>query len=269
MSRLREVFGEFGAVKLAVLFGSYARGEATPSSDVDVAVLADDRGVVLDLAAEISRALGIPEALVSIIDLRLADPVLAMRILREGVKIIDRGANVYDFVPKSSEIVEVHELESATASAWLGKDLVDMGLLREVEARINEDVRDLEELLEMGKDRVLADKHLGKSFERTLQTLVEGMVDMLRHIVSGLNLGVATYYRDYVDIARNGGVVSEETSRNLRRLIPLRHTLVHRYRGLRYDELWGEAGIAVRTARKLVEETKRYLRTKTTAWFSP
>lgn len=262
LSKLREVFERFGAVRLAVLFGSYAKGEATPSSDVDIAVLAEDRGVILDLAAEVSRTLGIPETLVSIIDLRLANPVLAVKILREGVKIIDRGVNIYEVIPSSSEIVEVYELESAATSVWLKKDPIDMGLLREIEARIDEDVRDLKELLEMGRDRVLANKHLKKSFERTLQTLIEGMVDMLRHVVSGLNLGVATYFRDYVNIARNRGVISEETSNNLRRLIPLRHTLVYKYRGLRYDELWREADTSVKTAGKLVREVKKYLKTK-------
>lgn len=233
LSKLREVFEGFKAVRLAVLFGSYARGEAREDSDVDIAVLVDDRGIILDLEAEISKALGIPEAYVSIVDLKLVDPSLAMKILRDGVKIVDRGANAYEVIPISSEIVEVQELESAAASKWLRRDPIDMDLLREIEARINEDLRDLEELLKMGRDRMLADEHLRKSFERTQQTLIEGMMDMLRHVVSGLNLGVATYYRDYVDIARDGGVISGETAASLRRLIPLRHILVHRYRGLR------------------------------------
>jgi predicted nucleotidyltransferase len=61
-ARVRRRFG--GRVKAVVLFGSFARGDAGPDSDVDVMVLVEgmtpsERGEVFDLAA----AVGLDHAL--------------------------------------------------------------------------------------------------------------------------------------------------------------------------------------------------------------
>ena len=61
---LRAHFG--GRLERVVLFGSYARAEATPDSDVDVLVVIDalapgERGAAVDLAYDASRDGG-PEA---------------------------------------------------------------------------------------------------------------------------------------------------------------------------------------------------------------
>lgn len=53
---------------------------------------------------------------------------------------------------------------------------------------------------------------------------------LLRHIVSGLGLGVAEYYPDYIEICRRRGIISNEVAEKILELIPVRHMLVHRYR---------------------------------------
>ncbi|MGH7296295.1 MAG: type VII toxin-antitoxin system MntA family adenylyltransferase antitoxin [Polyangiaceae bacterium] len=70
-------------VRLAILFGSHARGVAHPGSDVDVAVLAP--GVdPLALAAGLGRALGCVVDVVS-----LADPGVPLleELVRDGVVV--------------------------------------------------------------------------------------------------------------------------------------------------------------------------------------
>ena len=89
-------------VRLALVFGSRARGTATPTSDVDVAVGAP--GVdLLDLTAELSRATGLE---VDVVDLGHAGVPLLTRILREGVL--------------------VHEHRSGTAATWRAHALADL-----------------------------------------------------------------------------------------------------------------------------------------------
>ena len=89
-------------VRLALVFGSRARGTATPTSDVDVAVGAP--GVdLLDLAAELSRATGVE---VDVVDLEHAGLPLLARIVREGVL--------------------VHESPPGTAATWRAQALADL-----------------------------------------------------------------------------------------------------------------------------------------------
>ncbi len=261
IDRLKKVFIKYPQVLLAYLYGSYARGFPSPLSGVDIAILTSDRGVVLDLVADVARELSVPESQVSITDLELMDPLIRLKILREGVELVNRGVDTRSLLPRDQSYVEVYELEERSSSlSWLRGDPIDIVLIRDVVARIHEDVRDLEELLSFGFERVIGDKHLRKSFERTMQTLIESMVDLLRHIVAGLNLGVAMYYRDYVDFAVKGGVISSDVAEQLRRFIPIRHALVRRYRSLDYEKLWGEAPKLVQLANQLVSEVREFLK---------
>jgi predicted nucleotidyltransferase len=85
-----EVLGDQAEVRLALLFGSCARGSATPWSDVDLAV--DAPGADLSvLAARISARLGVE---VDVVDLRRATIPLLEALIRESVVVHEarRGA---------------------------------------------------------------------------------------------------------------------------------------------------------------------------------
>ncbi len=80
---LRRVLEGRSDVRLAMLFGSRARGCARPESDVDVAVEAP--GVDLwTLAADLSQAVGLE---VDVVDLREAGYPLLKAVLRDGLLI--------------------------------------------------------------------------------------------------------------------------------------------------------------------------------------
>lgn len=82
-SRLRAFFAGRPEVRLALLFGSRARGLATEGSDVDVAVSADplDR---LDLMRALREATGL-EA--DVVDLDRAGYFLLAALLRDGIVV--------------------------------------------------------------------------------------------------------------------------------------------------------------------------------------
>ena len=83
---------EIPAIQKIVLFGSYARGEARPESDIDLRVLYDDSAMsLLDLGGfieDIHEATGKPIDIVSKSD--LGDGGIAESIAREGVVLYER-----------------------------------------------------------------------------------------------------------------------------------------------------------------------------------
>jgi predicted nucleotidyltransferase len=89
-------------VRLALVFGSRARGTATPTSDVDVAVCAP--GIdLLHLGADLSRATRLE---VDVVPLEGAGVPLLARIVREGIL--------------------VHEARPGTAAVWRAQALADL-----------------------------------------------------------------------------------------------------------------------------------------------
>ncbi len=80
------------AIAFAYLFGSVARGDHQPASDIDIAIFparshsADPFPTVLDLEADLAR---IFRREVQVIDLRRAPVDLVFRILRDKVVLVD------------------------------------------------------------------------------------------------------------------------------------------------------------------------------------
>jgi uncharacterized protein YutE (UPF0331/DUF86 family)/predicted nucleotidyltransferase len=261
LERLRRIFTKYPEVLIAYLYGSYAKGKESSLSDIDIAIIMKNKENFVNLLADIARELKIPEDKVSITDLLLVDPLLRLKILSEGLEIVNKGINLNSLI--QPETIEIYELEQTSSTrSWLRGNPIDFIVVRDIISRITEDIRDLNELLQLGYEKVINNKHMRKSFERTLQTLIESMLDLLRHIVAGLNLGIAACYRDYVDFARNGGVISDEIASYLKSLIPIRHALVHRYRRLNYEELWKEAYTILDIANKLIDEVREFLKSK-------
>ena len=91
--RLEPLFRRPG-VRLAVLFGSLARGQARASSDVDVGILADvGPGSFEEIRVEALRALGTDA--VDVVDLRRATPLLAMAVARDGKVLYEKNTSEF------------------------------------------------------------------------------------------------------------------------------------------------------------------------------
>jgi len=84
LERLRQAIASCPEVRLAVLFGSTARGQARPQSDVDLGVLLDPDtpDVRLKAETELGRAAG---RSVDVVFLNQAPPLLRFEIAKEGV----------------------------------------------------------------------------------------------------------------------------------------------------------------------------------------
>ena len=87
--RLRRVLAGFPAVRLAVLFGSTARGHQTARSDIDLGVLLDDDdpSQLWPIDAAAGEAL---RRTVDLVDLHRAPPLLRFEIARDGQPLLER-----------------------------------------------------------------------------------------------------------------------------------------------------------------------------------
>lgn len=84
LQALRGVIDAEPAIRVAYLFGSCARGDFGPTSDVDVALLADQRIDLTELAAIGARIGTVVDRPVDVVDLRSAPPLLCRQVVAEG-----------------------------------------------------------------------------------------------------------------------------------------------------------------------------------------
>lgn len=94
LESLRQRAASLPEVRLAVLFGSTARGEARSQSDVDlgVSVAPDTAAVRRRAEAEMSRATGRP---LHIVFLEEAPPLLRFEIAKDGVLLLQRQDDLW------------------------------------------------------------------------------------------------------------------------------------------------------------------------------
>lgn len=125
-SRIRQILSRQGDIRLAILFGSLAAGDATPQSDLDLAVLMRiplSTETKMTLIGELSQAIGRP---VDLIDLRVAGEPLLGQILKHGVRLFGSDTDY-------AELLKRHLFEEADfmpyrrriladrRQAWIGK----------------------------------------------------------------------------------------------------------------------------------------------------
>lgn len=101
-SELRDALARAADLRLAMLFGSVARGEARANSDVDVAVLADHALTAnerIRLIDSISQATG---RAVDLVDVMTAGPLLLGEILRDGIRLLGSPAELADLAARAA-----------------------------------------------------------------------------------------------------------------------------------------------------------------------
>lgn len=92
-SRLADLPVVLPELELLVLFGSVARGRATPRSDLDLAVACEEAADLDALYLALAPRLGTDR--VDLVDLRRADPLLAFEVARHGHLLFERRPGLF------------------------------------------------------------------------------------------------------------------------------------------------------------------------------
>ena len=134
VERLSEALAARKEILEAYLFGSHARGEARPDSDIDVAVYIDEAvaddgywGYRAELTTDLMVALGVNE--VDVVVLNKAPILLYHRVLRDGVRLLSRDLRAtttragralsyyFDFLPQLDKM-DAARRYAAGADRW-------------------------------------------------------------------------------------------------------------------------------------------------------
>ena len=99
-NHIQQILTRRGRIRLAILFGSLAKGRATPESDLDLAVLMDaplSAETRIALIGELSQAMGRP---VDLIDLRVSGEPILGQILKYGVRLLGNDTDYAELIKR-------------------------------------------------------------------------------------------------------------------------------------------------------------------------
>lgn len=202
----------------AYLFGSQARGDAGPLSDVDVAVYvqraAIERpgfGIEAEIGSELQAALGRSD--VDVVLLNRAPPLLYHRVLRDGVRLLSRSEP--DTATREGQALSRH---CDFVPQLLRRHLPALDqALGHLQAHVGRDIQQLEQ-----------DISERWTVERGLQLCVQNVLDIATHLSASAGHDVSDYASS-IDQLGTLGILPAELARDLRPLAGFRNALVHGY----------------------------------------
>jgi uncharacterized protein YutE (UPF0331/DUF86 family) len=193
------------------LFGSFASGEATPVSDVDLAYLPDETlaGDALEqfettLYGTIASTLHSDEF--TFVNLRKAPPTLAWRVVTQGRRIFARDEEACA-VTVEAALQRFPDLQAYFRERWQAVDdwlegkrmVVDRARVYLLLEGIREEIGLLREVAACAREAYLADKRGQRLAERCLQRAAEGCISIGNHLIARLGLRPPG---DYADVFR-------------------------------------------------------------------
>jgi len=244
--RLGRALREDGNVLLAYLFGSRAQGRRSPISDYDLAVLLKDNSLrgMGRVLFEVAGALGVNEDQVDILDLSKAPIGLKVKVLKEGVRVLDRGYEGALVREVNETFPELALQRTKEIRQWTSNpEGIDADVIKE---RLDYLIKTgdfikgfLERHPPAGLDQ---DPEAWHALKSMVQDAVQAIIDICSHLVGGLHLGAVSSYGEYVDKLTASGYMSPSMGEKVKDIIVLRNRLIHRYLTVESQELWEWAG---------------------------
>jgi uncharacterized protein YutE (UPF0331/DUF86 family)/predicted nucleotidyltransferase len=261
-SRLRECEG----LAAVWLFGSFARGEATPVSDVDLAYLAsgDPEEVRARLYDVVVEALGTDE--VTLADVQRLPVPVAWRVLAEGKLLILRDAKsvaewVEGLLRVAPDLFVLRRWGNADflRGVVMGQSEVDRERILDLLRGIARDLEDLREKARMDLQVYITSRDAQAVVERRLQTAVEGCVNVGNHIIARRRLGAPRDYADVFRILGGAGILSRSVAEGMADMARLRNLIVHLYWTIDHTRIHESLPRRIATLESFVEEVGRWL----------
>lgn len=232
-------------VLLAYLFGSRTRGVSSTISDYDVAVLLGNNDLkgIGDVLFAVTKALKVREDFVDILNLKRAPLNLKARVLREGVKLVDRGYEDELVEEVNRTYPELSLEEAKTLSWWLkNPEGIDVRIIKERLDHMTELTQHINILLKrLGPEDLDRNVEAWHALKSMVQDAAQAVIDVCAHISTAKGLGAVAAYREYVEKLVGSGLMESGLGEDTRLVIVLRNRLIHRYLAVTSEELWQAA----------------------------
>ena len=223
-----------GNVILIVIFGSWARGEATPVSDIDVAILTTIRDKLKRswVRAEVSSALNGPDMKTDIVTIEDVNWSFRYRIARDGEVIYDKGNRWEEFLmavmQHYPDFKRYEENFFRCALREIGAS-IDIIPIKQRLNKILIELEDLESISGMSFEDFAKDTMLIRAVERVLEIISQAIIDVASQIIAEMKLSLIPSYRETVIVLANHHIIDRELAQRLSKFIGMRNVIVHGY----------------------------------------
>lgn len=254
------------------LFGSFARGEATPISDVDLAYVPDAalQGEELDrfetrLYTAISGALHTDDF--TFMNLRRAPAYFAWPVITEGERLFCRDDKMVAALVEAvcgrapdvawlrrvgnADFLETFEMEERT---------VDRDRVSEFLRLISDDLQILREKSRVSKGDYLNSRDLQAVVERRLQTANESAINIGNHMIARLGFRPPQDYADVFRILGENQVLRRDVADAMMDMAKFRNLLVHVYWAIDHERVYDSLPGRLATLEEFAQHIVRWLK---------
>lgn len=254
------------------LFGSFARGEATPISDVDLAYLPDETLQGEDLGrfetglySAISSTLRTDDF--TFMNLRLAPVYFAWPVLREGKLLFCRdyrgvAALVEAVCGRAPDVAWLRRVGNADFLETFAMEerSVDGNRVSEFLRLISDDLHILREKSRVSEKDYLDSRDLQAIIERRLQTATESAINIGNHMIARLGFRPPQDYADVFRILGENRMLPRDLADAMMDMAKFRNLLVHVYWAIDHQRIFGGLPARLETLEAFARHVVQWLK---------
>jgi uncharacterized protein YutE (UPF0331/DUF86 family) len=204
-----------------------------------------------------SKALGVNEDAVDILDLSKAPLRLKVKVLKEGVKLVDRGYEEAVIQDVNKNFPEIALEIRKELRWWISNPRgVDIELIKELLDYLAQVNGHLESFLSKRRvEELSSNAEAWYALKSMVQDIIQAVIDICAHIVGAKQLGIVSAYREYVERLVGHGLMEPTLGERIKTMIILRNR-IHRYLTVKPEELWSWS---MKLSSEIVPEFKEWM----------
>lgn len=254
------------------LFGSFARGEATPISDVDLAYLPDERltGDALDrfethLYCTIAGILHTDEF--TFVNLRRAPDYFSWQVLQEGRLLVSRdflavaqlAERIYGCAPDTRSLRRAGNMDFLEV-VDVPDSKIEKDRVTEFLRLLSGDLKTLREKTEIPKEVYRGSRDIQAIVERRLQTATESCINVGNHLIARLGLRPPADYADVFRVMGEAQLLPAELIDQMTDMARFRNLLVHVYWAIDHEKVYDSLRSRLGTLEAFASHMSRWVK---------